>query len=133
MDDRFGIGLALELVAVREKFLSEGGIVLDDAVVDKRKTLVVREMRMRVRIGRRAVRRPAGMADAQRTGRLLPVVAFFRQFVDAAAGLGQLDLSVGKNGETRRIITSVLQFSQTIQKDRRRFRMPRIANYSAHR
>ena len=41
-----------------------GGEVLDDPVVDQRELAVVAEVRMRVDVGRAAVGRPAGVADA---------------------------------------------------------------------
>ena len=59
-----GVGLAAEGEAVGEKLVLELAEVLDDAVVDDGELVVVGEVRVRVAVGRAAVGRPAGMADA---------------------------------------------------------------------
>ena len=63
---RFGVGLGGEFLARRLQLRAQLGVVLDDAVVhdgDARGAV-----RMRVALGRRAVRRPAGVADAGGAG-----------------------------------------------------------------
>ena len=59
-----GVGLALEREALGEQLVLQLGEVLDDAVVDEGELAVVAEVRVRVAVGRAAVRRPAGVADA---------------------------------------------------------------------
>ena len=59
-----GVGLALEGVALGEELVLQLGEVLDDAVVDEGESSVVAEVRVRVAVGRAAVRRPARVADA---------------------------------------------------------------------
>ena len=63
MGDDFGVGLRSENVAGGLEALAQRFVVLDDAVVNDR-DLAVRDMRMRIRGGGRAVRRPAGVRDA---------------------------------------------------------------------
>ena len=62
MDDGFGVGVGLELVAALRKLGLELAIVLDDAVVHDRD--LGAHVRMRVALGRPTVRRPARVADA---------------------------------------------------------------------
>ena len=62
VDDRLGIGVALEHVALGGQLGFELAEVLDDAVVHDRDLAV--HVRMRVALGRAAVRCPARMADA---------------------------------------------------------------------
>ena len=64
MADRLGVGLALEGDALGLEFGLELAVVLDDPVMDDGEPLG--GMRMGVGLGRCAVRRPAGVADADR-------------------------------------------------------------------
>ena len=61
--DHLGVGLRGELVAEFLEILAQFFVILDDAVVDDGET-VVRDMRMRVALGRHAVRGPARVRDA---------------------------------------------------------------------
>ena len=61
-----GVGLGAEGVSEGEQVGLQLGEVLDDAVVDDRELVVIREVRVRVRVGGSAVRGPAGVADAGR-------------------------------------------------------------------
>ena len=62
MSDHFGVGVAGEDRAVRDQLFLQLAEILDDAVMHDRDQ--VGRMRMRVGLGRLAVRGPAGMADA---------------------------------------------------------------------
>ena len=55
-------------VALALQPLLDGLKVLDHAVVDHGQRAIAAEMRMGVDVGRRAVRRPAGVADADPAG-----------------------------------------------------------------
>ncbi len=59
-----GVGVAVELDALRLELGLEVGEVLDDAVVDERQLAVVAEMRVGVAVGGSTVGRPAGAPDA---------------------------------------------------------------------
>ncbi len=59
-----GVGLARE-VRVGWQLGLELGVVLDDPVVDEGELAVIPEVRMRVPVVRRPVRRPAGVTDAR--------------------------------------------------------------------
>ena len=64
MRDHLGVGLAAELRAGLFQLLAQLAEILDDAVVHDREPLG--RVRMRVALGRLAVGRPAGVADADR-------------------------------------------------------------------
>ena len=65
--EHLGIGLAAEDVAELEQACAQRGVVFDDAVVDDRDASAAVQMRVRVGVGGRAVRRPASMPDADDT------------------------------------------------------------------
>ena len=62
--DDFGVGLGDELVALPLQLLLQVEVVLDDAVVDDDDLAGAVAVRVRVLLGRPAVRRPARVADA---------------------------------------------------------------------
>ena len=67
VNDHFGIGFAGELRAVLAERFAQLAEILDDAVVHDRDPLG--SVRMRVELGRLAVRGPAGVADADSSGK----------------------------------------------------------------
>ena len=67
--DDLGVRLGDQLVAVPLQLGAQHGEVLDDPVVHQRDATVRPEVRMRVGVGRRAVRGPAGVPDAGVRGR----------------------------------------------------------------
>jgi hypothetical protein len=62
--DDLGVGVRGELHALLRELALELEVVLDDAVVDEGD--VPRDVGVRVHLGGAAVRRPAGVADAER-------------------------------------------------------------------
>ena len=64
MADDFGVGLALELAALRDQLVAKRLEILDDAVVDQRHR--PDDVRVRIADRRRAVGRPARVGDAGR-------------------------------------------------------------------
>ena len=64
MRDDFGVGLRKELHAAFLEPRAERRVVFDDAVVDESETSVVCYMRVRVGDGRKAMRRPTRVRDA---------------------------------------------------------------------
>ncbi len=76
MRDDFGIGLALEGPTARGQFVAQRLEILDNAIVDQ--SDFARGMRMRVARRRRAMRRPAGMRDADIARRIVGFQHFTR-------------------------------------------------------
>ena len=105
-----GVGLALEGVALGEELVLQLGEVLDDAVVDEGESSVVAEVRVRVAVGRAAVRRPAGVADAGAAavqGRRLEVVG---EHLELAGALRRLDDAVVvDDGDARRVVAAIFE------------------------
>ncbi len=76
MGDHFGVGLAAKLGAALDEPFAQFAEILDNAVMGDRNA--VGGMRMRVALGRFAVRRPAGVADADIAGERLLRQALFQ-------------------------------------------------------
>ena len=112
----FGVGLRDEFVAFGEQAFFELLMVFDDAVVDERDFAGLIEVRMRVLVGRQAVGRPAGVADAGRA--LGGLLAQERgQIVDAAGLLAKLELAVVQNAKPGGIVTAIFETAQAFEDD----------------
>ena len=107
LGQHLGVGVALEGVALPDELLLDGGVVLDDAVVDDREATVTRRMRVRVEVARRAVGRPAGVphADGALDG---AAVEQLGQFVDLALLLADLERAV-QDGDARGVVAAVFE------------------------
>ena len=96
VDDRLGVGVALEDVALGGQLGLELAEVLDDAVVHDRDLAV--HVRMRVALGRAAMRRPARMPDAGvAVERLLQQPPF--EIAQLAFGAAALQVAVLDGGD----------------------------------
>ncbi len=87
MRDHLGVGFGREFGALCLQLAPQLGEILDDAVMHDGE--LVGRVRMRVVLGRPAVRRPAGMADADGAGQRLarePDLEVFQLAFGAAAG-----------------------------------------------
>ena len=79
MHDDFGIGFRAEVKTVVPQFLSEGDIILNNAVVNDGELIVHADMRVGILLRNAAMCGPARMGDADLTGHLretLPAVHF---------------------------------------------------------
>ena len=96
MDDRLGVGVALEDVSLGGQLGFELAEVLDDAVVHDRDLAV--HVRMRVALGRAAMRCPARMPDAGvAVERLLQEAPF--EIAQLAFGAAALQVPVLHRGD----------------------------------
>ena len=68
MDDRFGVGFALERVSLRLQFLAQLEEILDNAVVNDDEVAAAITVGMGVNGIRLAVRGPAGVPNPDRAG-----------------------------------------------------------------
>ena len=124
-----GIRLGRERMALRGKLLAQRLEVLDDAVVDDREP--ARGVRMGVGLGRLAMRRPTGVADADRAQERRGG-EFGLEVLKLALGAPAFKLSVLKRRDASRIIAAVFEALQRLDDrtcDRPR---PENANNSAH-
>ena len=114
-----GVGLAAERVALAEELGLQLGEVLDDAVVDDGELVVIGQVRVRVRVGRAAVRRPPGVTDAGRAvlhGVGEQVVA---QHLELAGALAHLEVAVGvDHGDAGGVVAAKLEPREAGQQNR---------------
>ena len=114
----FGVGLAAERVALRQQVGLDLGEVLDDAVVDDGELVVVGEVRVRVRVGRAAVGRPARVADAGRAVGERVRRQVVAQHLELAGALAHAQLApTVDDGDTGGVVSPVLESSEAREKD----------------
>src|SRR5262249_53669964 len=106
LGDDFGISITAENDAFRLELSFERGIVLDDAIVDDGHDSLAAEMGVSVAIGGRAMRRPAGVANADAAGSR-PVAQVKNEVVNAAGLLAQMKARAGQGGEAGTVIAAV--------------------------
>jgi hypothetical protein len=75
MDDDLGVGFGVKCMSFGTEFFFQGEIIFDDAIMDENEPCGF--MGMRIKLGDAPMRRPAGMADADRARRrIAPHYAF---------------------------------------------------------
>ena len=138
--DHLGIGLRAEDVALGLQHRLERPVVLDHPVVHDRHARLHRhagvadapQMRVRVGVGRRAVRRPAGVADAdRRVGLRLPHERF--QSVEPPRGLQHPDPAVLlERGDPGGVVSAVFEPTQPLHDQATRPSKTDIAHDATH-
>ncbi len=106
MRDHFGVGLAAKLGAVLDEPFAQFAEVLDNAVMGDRDA--VGGVRMGVALGRFAVRRPAGVTDADIAGERLLRQALFQR-CELALGAPAAERAMIQSGDTGGVIAPVLE------------------------
>ncbi len=109
------VGVAGEFAAGGADFPLQRLEILDDAVVDDGDA--VGGVGMRVRLGRGAVRRPAGVADAGRAGERLSLQPCF-EVAELAAGAAAHQLPLLERGDAGGIVAAIFQPFQRIHDQR---------------
>src|SRR5207247_6254273 len=89
-------------------------------------------MRMRVLLGRSAVRRPARVADTGCAAERL-VVEEGRQVVELADAAPHLDVVIDHGRQPRRVVAPVLELAESTYEDGARVACPDVADDPAHR
>ena len=130
--EHLGVGLGAELAGpARCKLLLERAVILDHAVVHDGQLAAGVGVRMRVGLGRLAVRGPAGVADAERAvQRMLAQRAF--ELLDAPDALDDLQALAVEHGDAAGVIAAILQAAQSLQQQRLRLLVPQIRDDSTH-
>src|SRR5262249_1472673 len=120
-----------ELDAVVAELPLEGGVVLDDAVVDDGDAAVGGQVRVGVAVGGGAVGGPAGVADADAAGggRLAEVAA---EGLDAGGLLAKVPVAAGDGGEAGAVVAAVLQAVQPLDEDRLGVLLADVPDNAAH-
>ena len=106
MGDDLGVGFAAEFRAVLAEPFAQFAEILDDAVMSDRDA--VGGVRMRVALGRFAVRRPAGVADADIAGERLLRQALFQRG-ELALGASAAERAVIQSGDTGGVVAPVFE------------------------
>src|SRR6185437_8987982 len=126
---RLGVGLGLEAIAQARQLGLELLKILDDAVVDDRDA--VGGDRMGVGLARHAMRRPAGMADADPAlDRLLGETRLEPR--ELALGAAALDMAIDQRRDAGRIIAAIFEPPEPLDEQRRHLLTPDDANDAAH-
>ena len=115
--DHFGVGFGGEGVAGLLELFAQLFVVLDDAVVNDREA-AERDVRMRVALGRDAVRGPARVRDADLAVR---GVGFDRvlEHLDLADGAQALELGGAvEHGDAGGVVAAVFEAAQPLHQDR---------------
>ena len=121
LDYDLRIRLGIEGIAMLQQLFLQFLIILYDPVMHPDNIVVIGYMRVRVRLGRFSMGRPAGMPDPAVPLHCPAIVRFLRQYLQPSLGFYDLDVSVPvANRHSGRIIAPVFEFGQPVQKDRRR-------------
>ena len=124
-----GVGLGAELVPRPRQRLLQLEMIFDDPVVDHRHAAVL--VRVRVLVGRLAVRGPAGVADAGGAlrHRLAEALLQIRQL---ALGPHHRQAVVAEDGDAGRIVSAVLQLPQPLDQQACALLIPDVSHDAAH-
>jgi hypothetical protein len=126
----FGIGGRQERRVV-EAFL-EPFKVLDDAVVHDGDASAGVVMGVRILVGRGAMGRPTGVADAQLAADRLGLEQVRQAFVDLALFLPGLQPAVAQDSHASAVVSSVFKAPQPLQNDWSSLPFSNVANDAAH-
>ncbi len=131
VSDDLGVRLRREFVAETLQLFTQLIVVLDDAVVNDRET-VVRDVGMRVALARHTVRGPASVGDADVAVRGA-LVNRLLQHLDLADGAHALELlRAVEHRDARRVVTSILEPAQTLHEDGHDVALSDSTDDSAH-
>ena len=128
--EHFGIGVGCEHDSAGFELRAQRMRVVDDAVVHDDDPARDVGVRVRVRIARRAVRRPARMADPDDAGKPLRQARLHVAHLALALVHGNSVLALQR--EPRRVIAAIFEPMQPLDQNRHRILMSDIANDSTH-
>ena len=132
LHEYLGIGVRAERHSFRLELSFQVSIVLDDTIMDNGKILRLRIMRMRIDGRGLTMGRPSGMCDTDSTADIL-VTAIFHQIVYLSFCLADIQVTIVINQcDTCRVVTTILQASQTFNQNRESVLLSNISYYSAH-
>ena len=127
-----GVGVGDEPMPLGRQAGLDLGVVLDDAVVDERQLAGAVGMRMRVRVVRRPVGRPARVADAGMARRAVAVEVIGEVRELAGLLLDEDGAVIGPHGDAGRVVAAVLEPPQALDQDRRGVTRTDVSDDPAH-
>ena len=130
MGDDFAVGLSREFGALGLEFTAQFGEILDDAVVHDGE--LFGGMRMGVVLGRAAVRRPSGVADADCARERLALQPLLQVF-ELALGTPARQRAGFDRGDAGRIIAAIFETLERLKKLRRNRFIADNSDNAAHR
>src|SRR5690606_12217991 len=105
-----GISLTDQLNTCCKYLISEGSIVINNAIVDYGEMAVISQMRMRIHVGGATVGRPAGVSNANRPSVDGLMLKIFRKNCELAGLLPHMKLTVSVNNRyPSRVISAVFK------------------------
>ena len=107
-------------MSLTDEPVAERLVVFDHAIVDQRELAGPVAVRVGIFVGWRAMRGPAGMADAGTAGSGL-VAQQADQILNPAGPLPQMQLIAGQGRQSGAVIAAVLQTMQSLDQQRLRF------------
>ena len=133
MRQHLGVGAGFEFVAGGEQFLFERVVIFDDAVVDDGDPAGLVEVRMGIDVRRRAVRGPAGVADAEIARDRFGFQQAGEAFVDFALFLADEQFVAVQHGHARAVVAAIFQPPQSFEQDGRGRFFTDVSNDAAHK
>ena len=121
------------MVSGSDQFLPELSVILNDSVVHYCKTAVIAGVGVSIGIRGGAVGGPAGVADSGGSGQKLSLLGLLCKTGNSSCDLTQGYLSVVNYRDTGRVIPTVFQLPESIQKNRRCHSRSGVTNDSAHK
>ncbi len=128
-----GVGFAGEDVAQLEQPRAQDRVVLDDAVVHDGDSLAAIQVRVRVGVGRAAMRCPTRMSDADGPGERFAVIQALGEPRELPLGFGARQRS-GRvdHRDAGAVVAAILQATQRVQDDRNAIALADISDDPAH-
>ena len=132
MRDDLGVGLGLELAAVRRKPFFQRQIIFDNAVMNDDDLARLVAVRMGILLGRPPVRRPTRVPDAVIPVERMQPNAFFKIPQLAFGPPKSKDDDRHRRPRSRRIIPAILELSQAVNDQRHNLFISNVSDNSTH-
>jgi hypothetical protein len=129
--DRLGVGVGREARSLCLEFRAQLAEVLDDPVVDHRDARRLVGVGVGVALDRRAVGRPARVAERE-VGPQTGGVNFFDEVDKLALGAHHGQGAAGVDRESGRVVAAILETAQRLEHDRHRLARADITDDAAH-
>ncbi len=132
VDQHFRVGTAAERISVFDQSIFQYTEIFNDAVMDQCDIFRFRVVGMGIGIVRYAMRRPAGVCDADAATKIFAIQKMF-QIVDLSFAFIDIKCAVAiHHGDTCAIVTAVFETVQPFEQNRAGISVPDISYNSTH-